>query len=82
MSDDALSQLIAQQDREDEAKTDKGGETTWTRHAVDQAVGELAEDARVAVALRRTAGIFEQASMYYCAQLLRHAARALEAVSE
>jgi hypothetical protein len=81
MSTDALSQLIAQQDREDEERTYKG-KASWTKREVDQAVGELAEDARVAVALRRSAGIFERAGMYYTSALLRHAAKALEVVSE
>jgi hypothetical protein len=77
MSPDALSQIAAQLDKEDEAKTYQG-RTSWSKRAVDIEVAELSDDDRVALVCRRASGVLEGAGMPYTSELLRRVAKILE----
>jgi hypothetical protein len=74
---DALGQVAARLDAEEEARRYRG-RVAYTKRTVDVEVAELSDDDRVALVCRRAGAVLEGAGMPFTAQLLRLAARSIK----
>jgi hypothetical protein len=74
---ETFAELEARVDEQEDARTYRG-RTTWTKRAVDITVADLGDSDLLALACRRSSGVFEHAAMPYTAELLRRCAKLLE----
>jgi hypothetical protein len=74
---ETFAELEARVDEQEETRRYRG-RVSYSKRAVDVTVADLSDSDLLALACRRSSGVFEHAAMPYTAELLKRCAKLLE----